>query len=138
MSASLCPRFHKAIELIGGRWTGPVLQILLSGPARFAALRDAIPHISDRMLSERLHELEAEDIVARSVFPASPIRVEYALTQKGRELQASLEAIGKWAERWIVLPGPAGHTRVAQSSRATRPRVTGVKRDTPTRAAARS
>jgi DNA-binding HxlR family transcriptional regulator len=105
-SHALCPRFHRAIELIGGRWTGPVLQILMAGPARFAELRDAIPKISDRMLSERLHVLEDEGIVTRSVIPESPVRVEYALTQKGRELQASLEAVGRWAERWIAAEAP--------------------------------
>jgi DNA-binding HxlR family transcriptional regulator len=107
MAATLCPRFHRAIELIGGRWTGPVLQILLAGPARFAQLRDSIPQISDRMLSERLHELEREGIVTRSVIPESPVRVEYSLTTKGRELQASLEAVGRWAERWIPAPPAA-------------------------------
>jgi len=100
----LCPRFHRAIELIGGRWTGPIVQLLIAGPARFAELRNAIPQISDRMLSERLHALEQEGIVKRSVIPDSPIRVEYALTCKGHELQASLEAVGRWAEKWVTLP----------------------------------
>jgi DNA-binding HxlR family transcriptional regulator len=106
-SSSVCPRFHRAIELIGGRWTGPILQVLMAGPTRFAALRDCIPAISDRMLSERLHELEQEGLLVRTVIPESPVRVEYALTPKGRELQASLEAVGRWAERWIDLPASA-------------------------------
>jgi DNA-binding HxlR family transcriptional regulator len=101
MSAALCPRFHKAIELVGSRWTGAVLQVLLSGRARFTDVRDAIPQISDRMLSERLRALEVEGIVLRHVIPESPIRVEYELTEKGRELQASLLAIARWAERWL-------------------------------------
>jgi DNA-binding HxlR family transcriptional regulator len=100
----VCPRFHRAIELIGGRWTGPILQVLLAGPARFATLRDSIPLISDRMLSERLHELETEGLVVRAVIPESPVRVEYALSPKGRELQAPLDAVGRWAERWISIP----------------------------------
>ncbi len=111
MAHTLCPRFHKAIELIGGRWTGPILQLLLAGPTRFATLRDAIPHISDRMLSERLHELEDEGIVSQSVVPESPIRVEYALTAKGRELQAPLDAVGRWAERWIAAAEVAAQAR---------------------------
>jgi DNA-binding HxlR family transcriptional regulator len=128
MAPSLCPRFHRAIELIGGRWTGPILQILMAGPARFAQLRDTIPQISDRMLSERLHELEAEGIVVRAVIPASPVRVEYALSEKGRQLQGSLEAVGRWAERWITLPaaatgGTAKPTRSRSASKTkTRPR----------------
>jgi DNA-binding HxlR family transcriptional regulator len=132
--ATLCPRFHRAIELIGGRWTGPILQILMAGPARFAGLRDAIPQISDRMLSERLHELEAEGIVMRAVIPASPVRVEYALSEKGRQLQASLEAVGRWAERWITLPAAAGAgTHKPARSRATSRRKSSPRADTPAR-----
>jgi DNA-binding HxlR family transcriptional regulator len=98
--AALCAKFHKAVELIGRRWSGAVIQLLLRGPARFAELRDAIPDISDRMLSERLRELEEEGIVTRTVIPETPVRVEYALTAKGRALEPALGAIGKWAERW--------------------------------------
>ncbi len=99
---ALCPRFHKAVELVGARWTGAIIQLLLPGRARFGELRAAIPEMSDRMLSERLRELEAEGIVERSVIPEVPVRIEYALTDKGRALQASLDAIAKWAERWIA------------------------------------
>ncbi len=69
--------------------------------AAFSELRLAIPEMSDRMLSERLRELEAEGIVERTVLPDVPVRIEYALTDKGRALQAALDAIGKRAERWI-------------------------------------
>jgi DNA-binding HxlR family transcriptional regulator len=117
MVASLCPRFHKAIELVGSRWTGAVLQVLLSGRARFTDVRDAIPQISDRMLSERLRALELEGIVLRHVIPESPIRVEYELTEKGRELQASLVAVARWAERW--LPQEPAAKPAAAPQRAT-------------------
>jgi DNA-binding HxlR family transcriptional regulator len=127
VNVHLCPRFHRAIELIGGRWTGPIVQILLAGPARFATLRDSIPHISDRMLSERLHALEAEGIVTRTVVPESPIRVEYALSHKGRDLQAALEAVGRWAEKWIPLtdaaparPAPGRKRRSVKRGRSAR------------------
>src|SRR5262244_3271129 len=82
----LCPRFHRASELIGRRWTGAIIYVLLRSRCRFAMLREAIPDITDRMLSERLQELEQEGIVERSVVPATPVRVEYALTKKGRDL----------------------------------------------------
>ena len=98
----LCARYHRAVELIGGRWTGAVIQLLLNGRMRFAQLRDAIPEISDRMLSERLRELETEGIVDRIVIPETPVRVEYALTEKGRALEHALAALGKWAERWVT------------------------------------
>ena len=100
-SAGLCARFHKAVELIGRRWSGAIIQILLNGPARYAELRSAIPDITDRMLSERLRELEDETIVARTVVPETPVRVEYSLTSKGRALAPALAAIGHWAEKWV-------------------------------------
>jgi DNA-binding HxlR family transcriptional regulator len=100
-STGLCARFHKAVELIGRRWSGAIIQMLLQRPSRYAELRAAIPDITDRMLSERLRELEEEEIVARTVIPEVPVRVEYSLTPKGRALSPSLEAIGRWAERWV-------------------------------------
>jgi DNA-binding HxlR family transcriptional regulator len=122
----LCVRFHRAVELIGGRWTGAVIQLLFHGRMRFAELRSAIPDISDRMLSERLRELEMEGIVERTVIPETPVRVEYELTEKGRALEQALAAVGKWAERWVTDPLPGadaeGPTRAArQSARASRP-----------------
>ncbi len=82
-SAGLCARFHKAVELIGRRWSGAIIQILLNGPARYAELRSAIPDITDRMLSERLRELEDETIVARTVVPETPVRVEVLTDLEG-------------------------------------------------------
>ena len=102
----LCVKFHKAVELIGGRWTGALIQLLLNGRMRFAELRAAVPEISDRMLSERLRELETEGIVARIVVPETPVRVEYELTEKGRALEQALCAVGRWAERWVGDPRP--------------------------------
>jgi DNA-binding HxlR family transcriptional regulator len=100
-SPAVCSRFHKAVELIGGRWTGAVIQVLLRGPTRYAAIRSAIPDISDRMLSDRLRILEAEGLAERKVVPETPVRVEYQLTPKGRSLEVALGAIGSWAEQWI-------------------------------------
>lgn len=98
---ALCPKFHRASELIGRRWTGAIIYVLLKSRCRFAMLRDAIPDITDRMLSERLQELEQEGIVERTVIPEIPIRVEYALTRKGRALAGAIDAIATWAERWL-------------------------------------
>ena len=115
----LCPRYHRAVELIGRRWAGAIVRTLLAGPARYHELRDAIPDISDRMLSERLRELEEEDVIARSVIPETPVRVEYALTAKGRDLEAAVLAIGEWAERWI--PAADGDAQsMAKSREASR------------------
>jgi DNA-binding HxlR family transcriptional regulator len=112
----LCARFHKAVELVGGRWTGAVIRLLLTERMRFAELRAAIPDISDRMLSERLRELEAEGIVARIVIPETPVRVEYELTEKGRALEQALCALGRWAERWVTDVKPAGKQAARSAS----------------------
>ena len=90
---ALCARFHQASELIGRRWTGAIIFVLLRTRCRFATLRDAIPDITDRMLTERLQELEQEGIVERTVIPESPVRVEYALTKKGRALASAIDAL---------------------------------------------
>ena len=97
----LCSKFHRASELIGRRWTGAIIFVLMESRCRFATLRKEIPDITDRMLSERLFELEQEGIVERTVIPETPVRVEYALTKKGRELAAAVDAIGDWAKKWI-------------------------------------
>jgi len=104
---ALCARFHRASELIGRRWTGAIIFVLLKSRCRFATLRDAIPDITDRMLCARLQELEQEGIVDRTVVPETPVRVEYALTRKGRALAAAVDAIVDWAHKWVELDPPA-------------------------------
>ena len=96
----LCAQFHRAAELIGRRWTGAIIYVLLKSRCRFATLRDAIPDITDRMLSDRLQELEAEGIVDRTVIPDTPVRVEYSLTKKGKALAVTFDAIADWAHKW--------------------------------------
>jgi DNA-binding HxlR family transcriptional regulator len=96
-----CPYLHYAMELLGRRWTGSIVRALLSGIGRFSELRDVIPDLSDRMLSERLKELEAEGIVQRRVIPETPVRVEYSLTAKGRALAPILEATLAWTGEWM-------------------------------------
>jgi DNA-binding HxlR family transcriptional regulator len=102
---AFCPYFHRAVELIGRRWTGAIVRAMLCGIERFGELTEAIPDLSDRMLSERLKELEAEGIVARTVLPTTPVRIEYRLTPKGRALAPILEAISAWAEEWGMANG---------------------------------
>jgi len=114
---ALCPAFHEAIELIGRRWTGAIIYMLLKSRCRFAALRDAIPDITDRMLSERLQELEQQGIVARTVIPETPVRVEYSLTKKGRALVTAMDAIAEWAEKWIDQRTPASEPVAARARR---------------------
>jgi DNA-binding HxlR family transcriptional regulator len=103
VDTGLCPRFHRAVELIGRRWTGAIIRVLLAGPRRFNELLKEIPGISDRLLTERLRELETERIIVRRVEPGSPVKVIYELTCAGAELQEAMDALGRWAERWIKM-----------------------------------
>jgi DNA-binding HxlR family transcriptional regulator len=100
----VCVRFHTAIELLGGRWTGAVLRALVTGSHRFAEIKAAVPNLSDTMLAQRLRELEAAGLVERHVMATSPVRVEYQLTQMGREVNPILDAVIAWSHRWIPLP----------------------------------
>jgi DNA-binding HxlR family transcriptional regulator len=112
----LCLRFHRASELIGRRWTGAIIYVLMKSRCRFAMLRDAIPDITDRMLSERLQELEQEGIVERTVVPETPVRVEYALTKKGRALTTAIDAISDWADKWVEIDQPSAAPRRRRKS----------------------
>lgn len=102
---AFCPRYHHAVELLGRRWNGVILRELLAGAIRFTEIRDAVPKLSDRLLSERLKQLEAEGLVRREVIADIPVRVEYHVTDKGRDLDAVIDAIAAWAERWFPPPG---------------------------------
>ncbi len=101
----VCERFHAAIELIGGRWTGAILRAVFTGQHRFARIRAAVPGLSDTMLAQRLRVLEAEGLLERRPGPGGPAHAEYHLTPMGRELEPVLEAVRTWAHRWIPLPG---------------------------------
>jgi DNA-binding HxlR family transcriptional regulator len=90
--SACCSLYHRAVELVGKRWTGAILLVLLDGPAHFSEIR---------LLSERLKELEAEGIVERSVHDGSPVRVEYAMTGKGRALEPTVHALKSWANEWL-------------------------------------
>jgi DNA-binding HxlR family transcriptional regulator len=97
-----CPYFHQAVELIGRRWTGAILETLMqAGSLRFSSIAAAVPDLSDRMLSDRLKELESNALVERTVIAGPPVRVQYALTRKGQELAPALEELKRWARNWL-------------------------------------
>jgi DNA-binding HxlR family transcriptional regulator len=96
----VCPHFHAAIELIGKRWTGAIVFALIEGPLRFGELAKAVPGLSDRLLSQRLRELEQEGLVEREVESGSPVRVTYSLTEAGAELGPAIAELKEWARRW--------------------------------------
>jgi DNA-binding HxlR family transcriptional regulator len=105
---SLCISYHHAVELIGRRWTGAILHVMRDGAERFSDIAAAIPGLTDRMLSERLKELEAEGIVERRVTPVTPVRIGYHLTPKGHALEPVLDAIATWAHAWVAVPSGRG------------------------------
>jgi DNA-binding HxlR family transcriptional regulator len=97
---ALCELFQRAAVLLARRWNPMIVGALLDGVSRFTDLRNAIPGISDRLLSERLKELEAGGIVTREVTPCTPVRIEYGLTDQGRDLAGVLDELRAWSERW--------------------------------------
>ncbi|MGZ9586108.1 winged helix-turn-helix transcriptional regulator [Paenibacillus marinisediminis] len=100
-AVGLCPRFEAAFCILGKRWNGLLIMGLLSGPKRFKDISSLIPSMSDKMLSERMKDLECAGIVQRNVYPETPVRIEYALTEKGLALMPVMQSISTWAETWV-------------------------------------
>ncbi|CAM2850705.1 helix-turn-helix domain-containing protein [Hathewaya histolytica] len=96
----LCPKFEAAFTLLGKRWTGLIIRSLLNGAKRFSDIQEMIPNLSARMLTERFKELEEQGIIIRRVYAEMPVRIEYELTEKGKNLQKAMDEIQKWAENW--------------------------------------
>jgi DNA-binding HxlR family transcriptional regulator len=96
-----CPFYHEAVELVGKRWTGAILSVLMDGPLRFSEIAQAVPELSDRLLSERMKELESRGMVERTVYAGPPLRVEYSLSRMGRELEPALSELQRWGMRWL-------------------------------------
>ncbi len=101
MATQSCPRYEHAIQVLGKRWTGLLLDALMQGPRRFCELTVLVDGLSDRVLSDRLRELELEGVIQRVVYPQIPVRVEYQLTEKGYALKPVIDAIHVWAAAWV-------------------------------------
>jgi DNA-binding HxlR family transcriptional regulator len=99
--SNCCPLYHEAVELVGRRWTGAILRVLMGGPLRFSEVAQSIPELSDRLLSERMKELESRGMVERTVISGPPLRVQYELSKMGRELEPALSELQSWAQRWL-------------------------------------
>ncbi|MEU7326848.1 helix-turn-helix domain-containing protein [Streptomyces griseoviridis] len=98
----------RAFQLLGERWTGPVVSVLTAGPAYFADLHRAIPGISERMLSNRLAELAAAELIVREVDEGPPLRVSYRLTVAGMALEPAFKELAQWAKAHPAGEGTAG------------------------------
>jgi len=100
----VCHRYHEAVELVGRRWSGAILFSLIGGPRYFSEVAAAVPGVSDRLLSQRLRELETEGLLERAVHPGPPARVSYRLSDQGEALVPALEALYDWAQDWRAGP----------------------------------
>ncbi|XID95737.1 winged helix-turn-helix transcriptional regulator [Paenibacillaceae bacterium WGS1546] len=99
--SKMCPKYESAAELLGKKWTGLIIRVLLGGPKRFKDIKEQIPEMSDKMLTDRMKELEAAGILTRTVYPEMPVRIEYELTEKGRQLEEVILSIQHWGETWM-------------------------------------
>lgn len=97
----MCPKYESAAELLGKKWTGLIIRVLLGGPKRFKDIKEQIPDMSDKMLTDRMKELESLGILTRNVYPEMPVRIEYELTEKGRHLEEVIQSIQTWGENWL-------------------------------------
>jgi DNA-binding HxlR family transcriptional regulator len=98
-----CPRLHETVEMVGKRWSGAIVYVLMQGGTmRFSQIAHAVPDLSDRLLSERLKELESRGIVERRVIDGSPVKVEYELTERGKDLRDALAELKAWGDRWLL------------------------------------
>jgi len=99
--SKMCPKYEAAIDLLGKKWTGLIIRVLLGGSKRFRDIKEQIPEMSDKMLADRLKELEALGIVKRTVYPETPVRIEYGLTEKGAALESVIRSIQHWSDHWL-------------------------------------
>jgi DNA-binding HxlR family transcriptional regulator len=102
--SEFCPQYASIMDLLSRRWMGVILRVLMSGPHRFSEILVAVPGLSDPLLTQRLREMESKELLERRVFPTSPVRVEYELTEAGRDLERAVRVLSEWAEKWWPTP----------------------------------
>lgn len=97
---ALCRSFLASVELVGKRWSSGILLALARGATRFSEVLAVVDGLSDRLLAQRLKELEASGLLERTVIPTTPVQVRYALTERGEDLLRSLQPLVHWGQRW--------------------------------------
>ncbi|MDO9395893.1 MAG: winged helix-turn-helix transcriptional regulator [Herbiconiux sp.] len=110
-----CRRFQSSVELVGKRWSSGILLAIAQGAHRFSEILAVVTGLSDRLLAQRLKELEASGLLERSVLATTPVQVRYELTPAGSELMASLQPLVTWGRRW----GTPADARAAGAASAT-------------------
>jgi len=95
-----CP-VEAALDIIGGKWKAILLFHILEGTKRFGELGRLLPGLTQRMLTTQLRELEADGVIARTVYPQVPPKVEYAITPFGRTLEPLLKELALWADSHV-------------------------------------
>jgi DNA-binding HxlR family transcriptional regulator len=95
-----CRRFQSSVELVGKRWSSGILLALAQGATRFSEILATVTGLSDRLLSQRLKELEGSGLVEREVIASTPVQVRYHLTERGDDLLQSLQPLVSWGQRW--------------------------------------
>jgi len=117
-----CHRFQESVELIGKRWSSGILLALARGAHRFSEITAMVPGLSDRLLAQRVRELEAAGLLEREVIASTPVQVRYRLSAKGSDLLQSLQPLVMWGQRWVG-PEPGTDTGPGTFPRAdVRPR----------------
>lgn len=97
--AGQCP-ITNAMSMVGGKWKPVIIYVLSSGRMRFGKIAFQIPIISRKVLTQQLRELESDGIITRTVYPEIPPRVEYELTQKGKELMPVYNMLAEWSKKY--------------------------------------
>lgn len=98
-----------ALDIVGHKWTLLIVEQLLAGPRRFTEIERALVHANPKMVTARLRELQSAGLVSRTVYAEVPPRVVYALSERGRELRPTIEALRRWGTRPTRRPrGSAG------------------------------
>jgi DNA-binding HxlR family transcriptional regulator len=103
---SQCRAFQTAIDVLGRPWTALILNVLQAGPLRFNQIAEIACGPGDKVLSARLKDLEARDLIARHVEAGPPVRVVYELTEKGRAFGQVAEAIERWGQALVTEKSP--------------------------------
>lgn len=105
--SEFCASYASLMDLLGRRWMGIILRVLMTGSHRFSEILAAVPGLSDPLLTQRLRDLESKRLVERRVLPTSPVKVEYELTEAGRDLELAVRTLSLWAEKWWFTPSEA-------------------------------